>query len=153
MVAFAGYELPLEFSGVRNEHRAVREAAGIFDVSHMGIFSLSGSQIYEYLQYVLTSDLDKYAHGMVFYSLMCNEDGGIVDDVFVYAVNKKEYLLIVNATNIEKDYNWLLRHSSCFDVDIRNLSLQHSIIALQGPKSDDILSEICGFIIKMHRVA
>jgi len=140
IVPFAGFEMPLQYEGVIKEHNAVRTTAGVFDVSHMGEFIVKGNNAEKFLNYVTINDVSKIEIGQAQYSAMCYDDGGIIDDLLIYRYNDY-YMLVVNAANIEKDYNWLNEHL-LDDVTLENHSDEISLIALQGPKSREILSKI-----------
>ncbi len=140
IVPFAGYEMPLQYEGVIKEHLTVRSQVGIFDVSHMGEFILSGAKATDSLNYVTLNDVRNLAVGQAQYSAMCYEDGGIVDDLLIYRYSDY-YMLVVNAANIEKDWNWLNKHLMA-EAELVNRSDEISLIALQGPKSKDLLSLI-----------
>lgn len=141
MVEFAGYELPVEYSGVTKEHINVRENAGIFDVSHMGEIWVKGKKAKEFLQRVTTNDIDKLEPGKIQYSCFPNHEGGIVDDLLVYYYEKEKYLLVVNGKNTLKDWNWLNENNS-EGTDLENASDKISQIAVQGPKATEILQGI-----------
>jgi len=140
MVPFAGYEMPVQYSGISAEHLAVREQAGLFDVSHMGEFIVSGDSALDFLQLVTINDVSKLKIGQAQYSAMCLEDGGIIDDILIYRYTN-HFMLIVNASNMEKDYSWLESHLRS-GVKLENKSDNIALIALQGPKSRDILKAI-----------
>jgi aminomethyltransferase len=140
IVPFAGYEMPLQYEGVISEHLAVRNNAGIFDVSHMGEFILTGKKATDFLNYVTVNDLTNLEVGQAQYSAMCYEDGGIVDDLLIYKYSNF-YMLVVNAANIEKDWQWLNKHI-IDGTELQNRSDEISLIALQGPKSKELLSII-----------
>jgi aminomethyltransferase len=141
MVPFAGYMLPVQYAGVIAEHMAVRSGAGIFDVSHMGEMLCSGRDALPNLQKILTSDFSAMPEGRVRYSLMCNETGGVIDDVLVYKLGPEKFLVVVNAANRKKDFEWMSSHAFG-DVSVADISDETAQIALQGPKSWDILSRI-----------
>jgi aminomethyltransferase len=141
MAPFAGFDMPIQYSGIVDEHMAVRKKAGVFDVSHMGNLFLSGKGAKAFLQKILTGNLDKYGPGMSFYSLMCTPNGGAVDDLFVYQLDDDRYMIIVNASNVEKDLDWLRAHAQD-DVKVENLSDQYAILAVQGPAAAKILDDI-----------
>mgnify|MGYP001024305880 CR=1 FL=1 len=134
MVPFAGYNMPVQYAGVNIEHEAVRTGVGVFDVSHMGEFLIEGPKALELIQSVTTNDASKLTVGKAQYSCLPNDKGGIVDDLIIYRVKEDTYLLVVNASNIEKDWNWI---SSKNDIGatMRNLSDQYSLLAIQGPKA------------------
>lgn len=134
MVPFAGYEMPVSYSGVNDEHLAVRNAVGMFDVSHMGEFIIKGKQALDLIQYLTTNDASSLTDKRVQYSCMTNANGGIVDDLLVYRFNENEYMLVVNASNIEKDFKWIQQNNH-FDADIQDISNDISLIAVQGPKA------------------
>ena len=141
MVPFAGYEMPVQYAGVNQEHFAVREKVGVFDVSHMGQFFLKGEKATDLLQYLLTNDVTKVAIGQAQYNAMPNEKGGIVDDLIIYKMKDEQYLLVVNASNIDKDWDWISTHND-LDVDMRNLSEDYSLLAIQGPKAVEAMQSL-----------
>lgn len=145
MIEFAGYIMPIEYEGLTIEHNAVRNCAGMFDVSHMGEVEITGPEALLYVQKLITNDVQKLEDKQVLYSLMCYKDGGIVDDLLVYRFTKDRFLLVINAANIEKDYKWMLDNKVSFDVNIKNISDEISEIALQGPKSQKILQNLTDY--------
>ena len=134
MVPFAGYNMPVQYEGVNVEHETVRNGVGVFDVSHMGEFLLSGPNALALIQKVTTNDASVLFDGKAQYSCMPNGKGGIVDDLIIYRINAEEYFLVVNASNIEKDWNWISSHND-LGVDMKNLSDNYSLLAIQGPKA------------------
>lgn len=142
LVDYAGWSMPVEFSGLTLEHEAVRTAAGLFDVSHMGEVEVKGKEAAPYLQNLLTNNIEIMNDNQVIYTFMCYESGGVVDDLLVYRYSRDHYLLVVNAANMEKDYQWMLDQSKGYDVDINNLSHRISEMALQGPKAEAILQKL-----------
>lgn len=140
MVEFHGWLLPLQYSSILAEHNAVRNAAGLFDVSHMGEIAVKGEGSEASLQRILTNDISTLKPGQASYSLMCYPDGGIVDDLVVYKLSEENYLLVVNASNVEKDYQWLLLHASV--AEIEDVSDRYAQLALQGPNSSKILQRL-----------
>jgi len=144
MVPFAGYNMPVQYSGLKNEHHAVREAAGMFDVSHMGEFFVEGPDALPFLQKVTSNDVSKLLPGKIQYSCMPNEEGGIVDDLLVYCFSNEHFLLVVNASNMEKDWNHLMQYTEGFDISMRNDSDAYSLLAVQGPKATEILQSLTG---------
>lgn len=140
-IDFGGWELPVQFSSIKDEHEAVRTKAGLFDVSHMGEIEVKGPDSLLYLQKMMTNDVSKVANGGAQYTAMCYENGGTVDDLLVYKIEDHHYLLVVNASNIEKDYNWLEKHLEG-DVQLVNLSEHTAQLALQGPLAQDILQKL-----------
>ena len=140
-IDFGGWELPVQFSGIQKEHEAVRERAGLFDVSHMGEFTLQGEQAEAFLQHMTTNDVTALVPGQAQYTLMCYPDGGVVDDLLVYKLEEQHYMLVVNASNIEKDWAWLVEQLAP-GVTMTNESEQTALLALQGPLSGDILKKV-----------
>lgn len=141
MVPFAGYNMPLQYEGLNVEHLHVRSKVGIFDVSHMGEFFVSGDGALEFLQKVTTNDVSKLTDGKVQYSCMPNDKGGIVDDLLVYRISEKEYMLVVNASNIEKDWNWLSSHNDTGALMVDE-SDDYSLFAVQGPDTAKALQSL-----------
>ena len=142
MVPFAGYNMPVQYSGLRQEHAAVREGAGMFDVSHMGEFFVEGPDAIPFLQKVTSNDVSKLIPGKIQYSCFPNEQGGIVDDLLVYCFSEEHFLLVVNASNMDKDWNHLQNHTSGFEVELSNQSDDYSLLAVQGPKATEILQTL-----------
>jgi len=142
MVEFAGYKMPVQYAdGVKIEHQTVREAVGVFDVSHMGEVFVSGDKALDFLQYITSNDVSKLIPGKVQYTCLPNTEGGIVDDFLLYMIAKNNYLLVVNASNMEKDLAWINKHNS-FGCKIDNQSDNYSLLAVQGPKSIELLQEL-----------
>ncbi|MGC4130191.1 MAG: glycine cleavage system aminomethyltransferase GcvT [Bergeyella sp.] len=144
MVPFAGFEMPVQYSGVTEEHFAVREKAGIFDVSHMGQFFIEGDSAKDLLQYVTSNDVTALENGKAQYSCLPNGNGGIVDDLIVYKMDERKYFVVVNASNIEKDWNHIQKFNEKFGAQMRNASDEMSLIAIQGPKATEILQKLTG---------
>ncbi|MEM6396051.1 MAG: glycine cleavage system aminomethyltransferase GcvT [Bacteroidota bacterium] len=150
MADFAGYEMPIVYSNLKEEHHAVRERAGLFDVSHMGEFIVRGADAEAFLQYVTTNDLSKLVPGQAQYNCLPNGKGGIVDDLLIYKLppggmamgDAPAYLLVVNASNIQKDWDWLHSHVEGYDVEMIDISEQTALLALQGPKAVEILQPL-----------
>ncbi|HWR00996.1 MAG TPA: glycine cleavage system aminomethyltransferase GcvT [Chlorobaculum sp.] len=143
MIDFGGFLMPVQYTGIIAEHRAVREAAGLFDVSHMGNFYVRGQRAAEFLNYLTTNDLDRVKDGQAQYNLMLYPDGGIVDDLIIYKVSADTFFLIVNASNCEKDFAWINDHIGAFEgVTLEDHTGSLSLIALQGPKSMEILDKV-----------
>ncbi len=134
MVPFAGYNMPVSYSGLNDEHLTVRSAVGVFDVSHMGEFILKGPHALDLIQRVTSNDASVLVDGKVQYSCLPNATGGIVDDLLVYRIHAETYLLVVNASNIEKDWNWISLHNTK-GVEMKNISEETSLLAIQGPKA------------------
>lgn len=141
MVPFAGFNMPVSYSGLNEEHLTVRNAVGVFDVSHMGEFRLKGEHALDLIQYVTSNDASKLTDGKVQYSCLPNETGGIVDDLLVYRYKADEYYLVVNASNIEKDWNWISKHNK-WGVEMVNMSDDMSLLAVQGPKAITTLQKL-----------
>ena len=139
IIPFAGYLMPVSYSsGLAKEYGAVRNKVGVFDVSHMGQLSITGSEANFFLNYVTVNNVDKIQDGGAQYSMFCNDNGTVIDDIIIYRNNEESFFIIVNASNIEKDYNWLLKNN-INKVKIENLSSQYSILAVQGPLSRKLL--------------
>lgn len=141
MVPFAGYNMPVQYEGVNAEHEIVRNGVGVFDVSHMGEFFLKGENALALIQKVTSNDASKLVNGKAQYSCLPNNDGGIVDDLIVYKIKDNHYLLVVNASNIEKDWNWISSHND-LGVEMTNASDQYSLLAIQGPKAAQAMQSL-----------
>lgn len=141
IVEFAGYEMPIQYSSIIAEHKAVRNSVGVFDVSHMGEVFVTGSQALDFVQYITINDASKLFPGRVQYSVMCYPDGGIVDDLLVYKISDNEFLLVINASNIDKDFNWM-KENNKFGVTLNNRSDDYSLLAVQGPNSGEVLKKL-----------
>lgn len=142
IVEFAGYLMPIQYNSIIAEHNAVRKSAGVFDVSHMGEIFVKGNKARDFVQYITINDVSKLFPGRVQYSAMCYPDAGIVDDLLVYKISDQEFLLVVNASNIEKDFNWMLENNK-FGVELINKSDDYSLLAVQGPNSLKVMNKIC----------
>jgi aminomethyltransferase len=140
MAPFAGFSMPIQYSGIRQEHEAVRTRAGLFDVSHMGNFTVRGPGALAYLQRMTVNNVAKLTPGDVQYSALCRPDGGVIDDILVYCVAKNDYMVVVNAANIAKDWNWCADHHKKWEADceMENVSEALSILSLQGPAAEAI---------------
>lgn len=141
LIDFSGFEMPVQYDSIRKEHRAVRNNVGLFDVSHMGEFIIKGPDALDLIQYVTINDAEKLKPGKAQYTAMCYEDGGIVDDLIVYMLDEEHYLLVVNASNIEKDFSWIEQHNS-FDATLSNQSDDYCLLAVQGPDSINTLQKL-----------
>jgi aminomethyltransferase len=141
MVPFAGYMMPVQYEGVKAEHEIVRTGVGVFDVSHMGEFLLKGEKALDLIQRVSSNDASKMVDNQAQYSCMPNNDGGIVDDLIIYKKSDTEYFLVVNASNIEKDWNWISSHND-MGVEMVNISEQYSLLAVQGPKAAEAMQSL-----------
>lgn len=141
MVPFAGFNMPVQYVGINSEHEAVRNSVGVFDVSHMGEFILKGERALNLIQRVSANDASKLFDGKIQYTYLPNETGGIVDDILVYRIDEKTYLLVVNASNIEKDWEWISKFNT-EGVEMIDISDKTSLLAVQGPKSIDVLQKL-----------
>ncbi len=141
MVPFAGFEMPVQYNGVKAEHETVREHVGVFDVSHMGEFLISGEDALSLIQKVTTNDVSKITPGRAQYNCMPNGKGGIVDDLIIYMLDNNKYLLVVNASNIEKDWDWISSHNT-FGATMENLSDDYALFAVQGPKAVEAMQSL-----------
>jgi aminomethyltransferase len=139
LVPFAGWEMPVQYEGIRQEHVAVRRSAGMFDVSHMGEVETSGPDAEAFLQHLLSNDVTKIAEHGAQYSLLCRDDGGVLDDLFTYRLEDR-FLTVTNAANHERDYAWLARHAEGFDVHVEDVAADYAMLALQGPRAREILA-------------
>lgn len=141
MVPFAGFNMPVQYEGVNAEHETVRNAVGVFDVSHMGEFLIEGEHALALIQSVTSNDASKLTNGKAQYSCLPNDNGGIVDDLIVYKIKDNQYLLVVNASNIEKDWNWISAKNT-MGATMRNLSDDYSLLAIQGPKAIEAMQSL-----------
>jgi aminomethyltransferase len=142
MVPFAGWQMPVQYSGIIEEHKATRTAAGLFDVSHMGELLVSGPEARLFLNYLLPNKVARLAPGKILYSPICYENGGTVDDVMVYAIHSEKFLICVNASNTDRDMEWISRHAKGYDCVVTDVSAEYFLLALQGPAWRKI-AEIC----------
>ncbi len=141
LVPFGGFEMPVQYAGIMEEHKTVRNTVGVFDVTHMGEFFARGSNALSFLQKITVNDVSKLSPGKAQYSAMCYEDGGIVDDLLVYMLAENSYMIVVNASNIDKDWEWMKKHCPS-DVTFENKSDETALLAIQGPKSLDTLQKL-----------
>ena len=142
VIDFAGWALPVQYEGIISEHQAVRNLAGLFDVSHMGEIEIKGKDALNFVQNLITNDVSILEDNQVLYSPVCYENGGIVDDILVYKFSDEYFYLVVNASNIEKDFQWMVDNKGNFDVEIENISEDICEVAIQGPKAQDILQKL-----------
>ena len=142
MVDFAGYKMPIQYTGITAEHLNVRDNVGIFDVSHMGEFIVHGPESEQFLNYICSNKIENIKIGKAQYNLLINKNGGIIDDLIVYKTSSFEYMLVVNAANIEKDYDWIKKNISGFNCEINDRSDDLGLISVQGPNSTKLLDEI-----------
>jgi aminomethyltransferase len=152
MIEFGGFLMPIEYRGIALEHQAVREKCGLFDVSHMGEIVLKGPDANRFLNYLLTNEVDPAVSGKMVYGLLLYPDGGVVDDLMVYAYSADYYLLVVNASNKDKDYQWLCSHRGDYDVEIIDESDNFSQLALQGPLAAAILQELTAYDLRQLKL-
>ena len=141
IIPFAGYNMPVSYTGLNDEHAAVRNSVGVFDVSHMGEFILKGDKALDLIQRVTSNDASVLTDGKAQYSCLPNTEGGIVDDLIVYRIDEKTYMLVVNASNIDKDWNWISKYNT-EGVDMKNISEETSLLAIQGPKALETLQKL-----------
>ena len=144
MTEFAGYDMPVQYSGIVDEHMAVRETAGLFDVSHMGEVFVQGPHTFAFVQNLVTNDVSRLHDGRALYTVMCRPDGGIIDDLLVYRLREDAYMLVINASNIEKDFAWMCAHNP-MGASLHNTSEYIALLALQGPQSPNIAQRITDY--------
>jgi aminomethyltransferase len=146
MVSFGGFDMPLlyQYRGIAPEHMAVREHAGLFDVSHMGEVTVRGKDAERYVNYIFTNNVTGMPTGKILYGMMCYENGGTVDDLLVYKLGENDFFLVINAANIDKDWAWMQEHAAGFDIELKNESDYYGQIALQGPESEHIVETVLG---------
>jgi len=145
IVEFGGFDMPLLYqSSIQQEHKAVREHVGLFDVSHMGEVTVKGKDAERYVQHIFTNDVTGMPVGKILYGMMCYENGGTVDDLLVYKMGDNDFFLVINASNIDKDWAWMQDNASGFDIDLQNRSDYYGQIAVQGPESEDIVERVLG---------
>jgi aminomethyltransferase len=144
-IDFGGWDMPVEYTGIKDEHHAVRNEAGMFDVSHMGEVEVSGEETTKFLQHLLTNNVEDLADNAIVYTFMCYEDGGVVDDLLAYKYNAKKFLLVVNASNVDKDFDWIKKQSVKFDVVVENTSKEVAEVAVQGPKAQEIVQKLTDY--------
>jgi aminomethyltransferase len=142
LVPFAGWEMPVQYDGIRQEHVTVRTAAGVFDVSHMGEIETSGPQAEEFLQRILSNDVTRIAERGAQYSVLCNEDGGVLDDLFTYRLDDGRFLSVTNASNHARDFAWFAEHAREFDVEVRDALDSWAMLAVQGPAARAAVEEV-----------
>lgn len=144
MSPFGGFDMPIQYEGIVEEHNAVRHACGIFDVSHMGEVAVKGRDAERFINHIFTNDVTGVPAGKCLYGMMLNDRGGSVDDLLVYKRGENDFLLVINASNIDKDVNWINRHSESFEVSIENISDTVGEIAVQGPEAEKVMTEVLG---------
>lgn len=141
---FGGFDMPIQYSSIIEEHNAVRQHCGVFDVSHMGELIVSGNEAEKFVNYIFTNDVAELKVGQVIYGMFCMEDGGVVDDTCICKVGENEFILTVNAANIEKDFEWIKKHTAGFDITLVNDSEKYGQLAIQGPEAEKIIEEKLG---------
>ncbi len=141
---FGGFDMPIQYSSIIEEHNAVRNDCGVFDVSHMGEVTVRGRDAERYVQHIFTNDVSKISQGQILYGMMCYEDGGTVDDLLVYKMGENDFFLVINAANIDKDWQWMNENSKDFDIELVNCSENYGQIAVQGPNSERVVEEVLG---------
>lgn len=141
---FGGFDMPIQYTDIKDEHNAVRKACGVFDVSHMGEVTVRGADAERYVNHIFTNDVTGLSEGKVLYGMMLYDDGGTVDDLLVYKMGKDDFFLVINAANIDKDWEWMQRQATGFDIDLRNESDFYGQIAVQGPKAEEVVEQVLG---------
>ena len=144
MSPFGGFEMPIQYAGIAVEHQAVREKVGLFDVSHMGEVTVRGKDAERYVQHIFTNDIAGAPVGKIYYGMICYENGGTVDDLLVYKMGENDFFLVINASNIDKDWAWMQQHAEGFDIDLQNRSDDYGQIAVQGPESEQVMEQVLG---------
>lgn len=144
MSPFGGFDMPIEYSGIIDEHNAVRNDCGVFDVSHMGEVRITGPDAERFVNHIFTNDISSAPQGKIFYGMMCYEDGGTVDDLLVYCLGPEDYFLVINASNIDKDVEWMCQHLEGYDVTFDHCSDRYGQLAVQGPSSELVVEEVLG---------
>lgn len=142
IVEFGGWAMPVQFSSIKEEHNAVRYNKGLFDVSHMGEIQITGNDAGRLVQYLLSNDMNNLTDSKALYTAMCNEEGGVIDDLVTYKLGDNDYLLVVNAANTDKDFNWAKKHAENFDAEVSNVTDKFGQLAIQGPKARDLINEL-----------
>ena len=145
---FGGFDMPIQYSTIIDEHNAVRQHCGVFDVSHMGEVTVKGRDAERYVNHIFTNDVTGAPDGQIFYGMMCYENGGTVDDLLVYKMGDQDYFLVINAANIDKDWAWMQQHAEGFDIDLQNCSDYYGQLAVQGPEAEAVLEEVLGLSCK-----
>ncbi|MBD5238052.1 MAG: glycine cleavage system aminomethyltransferase GcvT [Bacteroidales bacterium] len=148
MSPFGGFDMPIQYAGIAEEHNAVRQHVGVFDVSHMGEVRVTGKDALRFVNHIFTNDVDGAPDGQIYYGMMCREDGGTVDDLLVYKVKDDEYFLVINASNIDKDIDWIRQNAEGFEVEIIDECLVYGEVAIQGPESEKVMEDVLGLDVK-----
>ncbi len=145
---FGGFDMPIQYSNIVDEHQAVRQHCGVFDVSHMGEVLVSGKDAERYVNHIFTNDVRGIPNGKILYGMMCYEDGGVVDDLLVYKVEDNRFFLVINASNIDKDWAWIQQQSKGYDVVLEHQSDLYGELAIQGPEAEQVMEEVLGIPCK-----
>ena len=145
---FGGFDMPIQYSGIVDEHQAVRQACGVFDVSHMGEVLVTGADAAKYVNHIFTNDVTSITDGQILYGMMCYEDGGVVDDLLVYRMAADCYFLVINASNIDKDWAWIQQQAQGYDVVLEHQSDYYGELAVQGPQAEAVMEEVLGLPCK-----
>ena len=145
---FGGFDMPIQYSDIISEHKAVRNNCGVFDVSHMGEITISGPDAERYVQYIFTNDIENAPIGKIYYGMMLYPDGGVVDDLLVYKMDEQKFFLVVNAANIDKDFDWICQNKAGYEIEVNNDSDKYGQIAVQGPESENVMEHILGLDVK-----
>lgn len=139
---FGGFDMPIQYSSIIDEHQAVRKDCGVFDVSHMGEVTVKGNDAERYVNHIFTNDVAKLEAGKILYGMMLYENGGTVDDLLVYKMGENDFFIVINAANIDKDWQWMQKNAAGFDIEMKNLSDQYGQLAVQGPHSEAVVEEV-----------
>lgn len=145
---FGGFDMPIQYSDIKDEHNAVRTACGVFDVSHMGEVTVKGKDAERYVNHIFTNNVVGMEPGKILYGMMCYENGGTVDDLLVYKMGENDYFIVINAANIDKDWAWMQQNAAGFDIDMQNRSDEYGQLAVQGPDSEKVVEEVLGLECK-----
>ena len=141
---FGGFDMPIQYTNIVDEHNAVRQACGVFDVSHMGEVLVTGAESEKFVNYIFTNEIAGAPDGKIFYGMMCHPTGGVVDDLLVYKMSEQRFFLVINASNIDKDVAWIMENAKNFDVVVENQSEKYGEVAVQGPKTEEIVERVLG---------
>lgn len=145
---FGGFDMPIQYSTIIDEHQAVRNDCGVFDVSHMGEVTVKGKDAERYVQHIFTNDVSKIEPGQILYGMMCYDNGGTVDDLLVYKMAVNDFFLVINAANIDKDWQWMQENAKGFDIELVNRSEDYGQVAVQGPNAETVVEEVLGLECK-----
>ena len=148
MQPFGGFIMPIQYANITDEHNAVRQHCGVFDVSHMGEVTVKGPDAERYVSHIFTNDVRGAEPGKIFYGMMCYENGGTVDDLLVYKMAENDFFLVINAANIDKDVEWMKSHLEGFNVEFENRSEYYGQLAVQGPEAEQVVEEVLGLECK-----